>query len=279
MVIHPEVPFFHLHNQSNMNRRITSFFLLITLSLVGHACSSNTPTQQLNVTILPSDITPNSSLTPDPTSISQTDNSSTNEPQGLLTPSPTLVPHYFTEEWNDDPIQWFLFSTKGNDNLWDVYNEAGVLEMSLTGKEISVYFIYRPWEYEHVKVTTKIENRAFATSSIVIVCNYSEELGWYEFNIGTDGLWQIRAHDTKGHTGYLTLMDGGSKSIHTREAFNEISATCNGNELSLTINGTKVVDYKDNLLIYSKGKIGLGAISNSQIPVLLESSWIRVSKP
>lgn len=151
--------------------------------------------------------------------------------------------------------------------------------MSLTGKDISVYFIYRPWEYEQVKITTKIENRAFATSSAVIVCDYTDALGWYEFDIGSDGLWQIRAHDTKGHTGYLTLLDGGSKSIKTRLAVNEYAVTCIGNSLSLEINGTKVADYTDKLLNFSKGKIGLGAISNSQIPVLIESDWIRISKP
>lgn len=262
-----------------MNHKAAFFSLLITLSLLGHACSSIVPPQQpASETPLPLTSTPNG-LTTASLEYSPTASSGTTVPQQTLTPSPTLVPHYFTEEWNNDPIQWFLFSTKGNDNLWDIYPEEGVLEMSLTGKEISVYYIYRPWEYEQVSITTQIENRTFATSSAVLVCNYTETLGWYEFDIGTDGLWQIRAHDTAGHTGYLVLKDGGSTSINTRLAINEISATCDGNDLTLTINGTKVVDYTDKQLKLSKGKVGLGAISTSKIPVLLESGWIRIGKP
>jgi hypothetical protein len=268
------------HKQKDMNNKLPSILFLISLALTSHACSLPVSTQrQVTIPPLASSSTPTGSTTAQSPSPSTTDYKITPSTPAFSTPSPTQVPLYFTEEWNGDTNQWFWFSTKGNDNLWDVYNEAGVLDFSLTGKDISAYFIYRPWEYEQVQITTQIENRAYARSTAVIVCDYSEALGWYEFNIGSDGLWQIRAHDSEGHTGYLVLMDGGSKSIHTGESVNEYSATCSGNNLVLTINGTKVADYTEELLGFSKGKIGLGALSYSQIPVLIESAWIKISKP
>jgi hypothetical protein len=196
-----------------------------------------------------------------------------------MTPTPTQVPIYFTEEWDGDTYQWFGFSTTGDSNLWDVYNEAGVLVFSLTGKKITNYFIYRPWGYDQVQVTTQIENRTLTKSTTIIVCNYSDSLGWYEFDIDSDGLWQIRVHDTLGQTGYLSLMNGGSKAIHTGAAVNEYTITCIDNKLSLTINGTKAAEYTDNILKFTNGKIGLGAISYTELPILLESAWIKISTP
>jgi hypothetical protein len=280
MAIHRARQFSLLRKPIDMINKLPSIFFLMILALTSHACSSPVATpQQTTIPQFSLSSTPEASTALESPSPSLTENKFTSSTPAFSTPTPTQVPLYFTEEWNGDTNQWFWFSTKGNDNLWDIYNEAGVLDFSLTGKEISAYFIYRPWEYDQVQITTRIENRAYAMSTAVIVCDYSEAFGWYEFNIGSDGLWQIRAHDTEGHTGYLVLMDGGSKSIHTGQSVNEYSATCSGSNLGLTINGTKVAEYTDKLLKFTKGKIGLGALSHSQIPVLIESAWIKITKP
>lgn len=196
-----------------------------------------------------------------------------------MTLTSTPIPKYFTEDWNGATDQWTWFSTRGNDNLWDVYTEAGVLVFYMTGRKIDGYFIYTPQEYDKVKVTTQVENRAYYTGTFVIVCNYSETLGWYEFDIGSDGLWAMRAHDTLGNTGYLDLLSGGSKSIRTRFNVNEYSATCDGNHLTLFANGTNIAEFTDKILDLKSGKIGLGVLSGDQVPVLMESAWVRVEQP
>lgn len=252
--------------------------MLIGLSMLGGACSLNVPTEQ------PSHPSPSSSIS----ATSLTPELSTSQPWGItgtqaeptsLTPAPTQIPRYFTEEWDGDTSHWFWFTTLNNDNFVDIYTEVGVLEISLTGKNVSSYFIYQPWGYDQVQVTTQIENRTLTKSTIVIVCDYTDDLGWYEFDIDSDGVWQIRLHDTLGQTGYLSLQNGGSRAIHTGQAFNEYTVTCVGNDLSLSVNGTKVVEYTDKILKFKHGKIGLGAISYDEIPVLIESDWITISQP
>jgi len=199
----------------------------------------------------------------------------------ISTSMPTITPppQYFTNEWDNNTSNWKWFSTSGNDNLWDVYNEAGVLVFSLLGKDTNAYFIYTPWEYKKVTISTKIEVRSKTKSSTVIICNYSEVNGWYEFDIGSDGLWEVRLHDTLGKTGYLSLVSGGSVAIQTGEGLNEYSATCIGNHLNLSINGTEVLDFTDIIKKYEGGKIGLGILSYSQVPILVESAWVKIIQP
>ena len=259
--------------------KLPVLLLSLVLSFLGTACASPSPTQQPDQSPEPVNTSPVPSQTleiPTPTSTGQTANASATN---LPTVTPTPPPMYFKEDWMGDTSQWVPFSTIGNDNLWDVYNEAGVLVYSMTGKNITSYFIYRPWDYEQVKVTTQINNRTETKSTTVIVCDYSESLGWYEFDIGSDGLWQMRAHDTEGHTGYLDLQNGGSQAINFGPAVNEYSVSCIGNQLLLTINGTKAAEFTEDILKFSKGKIGLGVISYTQIPILIESNWIEISQP
>ena len=194
-------------------------------------------------------------------------------------PSPTPPPKFFTDEWDGNTYNWKWFSTSGNDNFWDVYNEAGFLVFSLLGKDTNAYFVYTPWDYDNVKISTQIEVRSNRKSSTVIICNYSERNGWYEFDIGTDGLWEVRLHDTQGKTGYLSLISGGSLAIQTGQGVNECTATCNGNHLYLAINGSEVLDFTDGIMKFGRGKIGLGVISYSQVPVLVESAWVKINQP
>jgi hypothetical protein len=261
-----------------MKPKIPTLILLVILALSGHACTTSTTSQ----TQAPPTINPVTS-SPSPSPSTNLESPQPTDPTGLPTTgieaTPTQVPKFFLEEWQGDTNAWKWFSTHGNDNLWDVYNEAGVLVFYLTGEEIYSYFIYRPWDYERVQVTTQIENRSPTKNTTSIVCNYSETIGWYEFNIGTNGLWEVRAHDTLGRTGYVSLLSGGSKTIKTGEAINEFSATCLGNHLTLTINGTQVLDFTDNYMKYTKGKVGLGVISFDELPILIESTWVKISEP
>jgi hypothetical protein len=241
----------------------------IEFSTSSHQITQTGPTDLLTTALPPV-------LTPTKESIIQTPSSNPIITSAAPTPPP---PQFFTNEWEDNTNNWRWFSTSGNDNLWDVYNEAGVLVFSLLGKDTNAYFIYKPWDYEKVQISTRIEVRSKTKSSTVIICNYSEAVGWYEFNIGTDGIWDVRLHDTLGKTGYLLLINGGSLAIQTGEGINEYTATCDGNNLRLSINGTEVLDFTDQIMKYKQGKIGLGVISFSEVPILIESDWVKISQP
>lgn len=262
-----------------MKSKLPPIIPLVVLFIFGHACS--TPTLSLPSTSSPSTAIPSPSPTPSPLASLESGEpaAQTPVPTVPVEATPTQLPKYFTEEWEGKTTDWRWFSTHGDDNLWDVYNEAGVLVFYLTGKDTYAYFIYNPWDYEKVQVSTQIEIRSKTKSTTVIVCDYSDTIGWYEFNIGSDGLWEIRAHDTLGHTGYVSLISGGSKAIDTGEGVNEYTATCTGNHLTLSINGTQALDFTDKLMKFSQGKIGLGILSNSQVPILAESAWVKISQP
>ena len=257
-----------------MQTKVLLTFSLAILILIGNSC---TPTLIIHSPYTPTPTFPSPSLTPVIKTLQPLESTATPPLQVGLTPN--LTPKYFTEEWQGDHTGWTWFSTHGDDNSWDVYSEAGVLVFYLTGKEIYSYYVYQSQEYEKVRITVKVENRSKTISSTTIVCNYSETLGWYEFNISTNGLWEIRAHDTHGDRGYVLLKSGGSKTIHRGEAINEYSVSCIGNQLTLFANGKKLTEYTDDSMNFAQGKIGIGILSFEQVPVLQEFAWIKIEAP
>lgn len=278
MEIHQDLPY-SLHRDMHMKTTSCRFMPLFLCLVMLCACTGFPFPKQATATATTLASTISQMNTSSPTQTQQTGNDASPLPDGTQVYTPTPPPLFFTEEWNADSSDWKWFSTHGNDNLWDVYTEAGVLVYYLTGKEISSYYFYEPRDYDQVKVSTRVENRSKTQSSIVLICNYSETWGWYEFDIGTNGLWQIRVHDSKNRTGYLELKSGGSKGIHTGEAINEYSITCEGNRLSLAVNGTLAVEYMDKILNLSEGKVGIGVLSSNQVPILVEFDWVKISPP
>jgi hypothetical protein len=262
-----------------MVARLTAFISLVSLVLLVQACQPSTALPQLS-----SPTSKHVTVSPDPTHpvqspLPELPTKDTVPSDPTLGITPTQIPRFFLEEWDENTGNWEDFLTIGDRNLYDIYNEAGVLVLSLTGKDISSYFIYESGEYDRVNISTRMENRSEGKISTILVCNYSETQGWYEFDMGSDGFWQIRAHDTRGRTGYVDLQSGGTEAISLGTAVNEYTVTCIGNKLGLSINGTKIFEFTDNFMKYSSGKIGLGLISYSQVPVLVESAWIRISEP
>jgi hypothetical protein len=61
-------------------------------------------------------------------------------------------------------------------------------------------------------------------------------------------------------------------------ATNEYTLICDGNEISLYINGTKVRTVGSEFGL-SRGQIGVGAASFQSYPVSLDFDWVQISEP
>lgn len=82
------------------------------------------------------------------------------------------------------------------------------------------------------------------------------------------------------NNGYTLLISGSSPAIKTGMAENSYAATCQGNELTLVINGTPVVEaLQDTKFNFTGGKVGFGVSSRKGFPVDLYIESVKASEP
>src|SRR5215211_7404283 len=91
--------------------------------------------------------------------------------------------------------------------------------------------------YEDVQVEARADNRGKNNNNISLICRYDEEVGWYEFNIANNGLYDILYAEVldSGKIRWNRIANGGSNAINQGKEVNEYSITCQGDELTLNI--------------------------------------------
>jgi hypothetical protein len=199
-----------------------------------------------------------------------------------IPPSPTVEQkRFFTEEFEEGKDDWSVFLTNGDASDLDFYAENGMLVFDITGTYLYSYAIYEPEVYDNVRIDVSVANRGDNTNNVSLLCRYDEKKGWYEANIFNSGLYDILFGQWKaGQTeaAYAELYSGGSNAIRTGMATNEYTLICDGNEVSLYINGKKVRTVGSEFGL-SRGQIGIGASSFQRYPVALDFDWVKISEP
>jgi len=104
-------------------------------------------------------------------------------------------------------------------------------------------------------------------------------VGWYEFNIGNDGLYTIYAYDNVLIKGYENLFNGGSTAIRSGRNVNDYTVICDDNTLSLYINGVEVRTIKEKKFNFSEGQVGISVTSYDVIPIIVAFDWVTISEP
>jgi hypothetical protein len=60
---------------------------------------------------------------------------------------------------------------------------------------------------------------------------------------------------------------------------NEYAITCEGDELTLFINGDEVISTPERRYGLRSGQIGISVSSFNVLPILIEMDWVQVSEP
>lgn len=206
---------------------------------------------------------------------------SSNPPAGATSaPSTTQeAPAYFTEEFNGNIPDWSYFLMSGDENMMKLNTDSGKLVFDLTGKDLYVYTMYDPFTYQNVRIDASADNRGMNENSVSLICRYSKDEGWYEFNVGNDGLWQVFVYDIVTGGKYQLLNSGGSTAIKSGKAINEYTAICNGDTLSLFINGVKATSFTEKHYALREGLVGIGVSSYKVLPIIVGFDWVAVSEP
>lgn len=247
-------------------------FLIAIIALVSLAClgSSETPTS----TAPPVTQAPQQPAQPEPTE-----------------PPPPDVQEFFTEEFDAGNDNWSLFlvdGTKGvpvfsDDDLGDssLYAEDGRLIFDLVDKGQWVYAFYAPYEYKNVSLEIVAENRGVNKNNVSLVCRYTEDEGWYEFNIANNGLYNIyhAIVNPEGKVVYSRLADGGSNKVKQGKEINTYAITCEDRTLTMYINGIETRQLDENRFVLRDGQVGVSVSSFDALPVKVEIHSVEISEP
>jgi S1-C subfamily serine protease len=206
---------------------------------------------------------------------------SSNPPAGATSaPSTTQeAPSYFTEEFNGTIPDWSYFLMSGDEKKMNLNTDNGKLVFDLTGKDLYVYLMYDPFSYQNVRIDASADNRGLNENSVSLICRYSKDEGWYEFNVGNDGLWQVFVFDKVTGGKYQMLNSGGSVAIKSGKAINEYTAICSGTTLSLYINGVKATSFEETHYALREGLVGIGVSSYKVMPIIVGFDWVKISEP
>src|SRR5687768_5903151 len=238
-------------------------FIVSLISIVGLACGGSTtpPT----VTAFPTQEVLPTNPPPQPTEAPPTEEA----PTEVVTEEPvSQAQQFFTEEF-DTPLSgdWSIF-TITDPNVSDlekvtVEADSGSLVWDFDSEYVYYYLFYNAFEYEDVKVEARADNRGKNNNSVSLICRYDENIGWYEFNIANNGLYDILYAEVldNGKIRWNRVANGGSNAINQGKEVNEYSITCQGEDLTLNINGDKVISIKEKKYGLRSGLAGISVSS------------------
>ena len=268
-------------------KTLRPLFLIVSLILmVGLACAFGgtkaTPTSAPEPTTAvedqPTDEPTEASAdtpTDEPTQETSSDATPTNTPK-------TDAVAYYTEEFDGNLDNYtYVNEGKGDEKKMSLKTLDGALVFDLKGTNLWIYVTYNAFTYKDVAVEVVADNRGKNTNNISLLCRYSKDEGWYEFNISNGGLYWIYAYDVTGavRKGYNAITNGASKLVKQGKGVNTYSASCIGNELTLSINGTEVKTITDNKFDFSEGKVGFSVSSFDVTPILVNVDSFTISEP
>lgn len=247
-----------------------ALFLSTVLFVLGLACSTTggssptpMPTQQ---------ITPEPTLANEPTPIQMNE-----------IPTPTSKPQaFFTEEFDSNypTHHWQSFALgKGSASKLIIQQEQDHLLFDLGAEDVYAYYMYTPYTYKDTSITLTAENRGRNNNNVSLICRMNREgTQWYEFSVSNSGLWTLFAMDEV----YNTLSNGGTNLVRPGKEVNRYQMICNGDEITLVINGGEVGTIKDNKYRFAEGFVGFNVVSikgYSLLPITVEVDSFEIAQP
>jgi S1-C subfamily serine protease len=187
---------------------------------------------------------------------------------------------YYDETFdNDISNTWEYFLTSGNDSALSQTLEDGKLVVEISEPDTYTYFMFKDWTFTDPRLDVKAINRGVNTNYVGLVCRLSDQ-GWYEVNILSSGVYYFYYVDPDYN--YTKLWDGGSRLVKTGNATNDYTLICNGDTLTLGINGTEVKSIKltgGSYPILTDGQVGITVSSTNSTPVVVDFEEFVISVP
>jgi hypothetical protein len=185
---------------------------------------------------------------------------------------------YYTEEFDYVPENWYYEVLVGNEDKTDISVADGNMTFTIEDYDTYAYVFYEDYTYTDVYIEASTVNRGSNDNMMTLVCRYSDT-GFYEVNITNGGLYDIYAYVEAMDVGYVRLYNGGSKNINMGLKSNTFAMSCEGNEISLYVNGVLERTIEDNKYNMPEGLIGVGVASFDATPVVVAFDYVYIDVP
>ena len=253
---------------------------VILLLIVGMACNAvsgggDTPSQ-------PQQDEPAAPVQqePEPTAVPPTEEPAPAPTES--TPEPTeapMVSKFFVEEFESEFVEenWDFFTLgNGEETNLVIEQEDDHLLFDLGDEDLYVYYLYLGDEYDDVHIKLNAENRGRNNNNVSLVCRFDSDAGeWYEFSVESGGLWYLYAFDGN----YNIVDNGGTNALKQGKEVNEYELICEGNQLTLIVNGDTIKKVTDSTYNFDGGQVGFNISSLNVLPITVEVNWFEISEP
>jgi hypothetical protein len=243
-------------------------FLMLGCLILISACQPATPTPL--APLFPTATVP-------PTLIPAT---ATPQPTPTLEFTATPFPRFFTDEFDASLAGWVILQA-GSEAVPSVKNENSNLILQMDSPYSWAYAIYGAQDYENIRIDAQFVNQAGSPASIGLICRYSETDGWLEYNVSTDGTYNVLYGQwlATGVADYFPIVTGSSSAIQPSGAAQEVGLVCSGTTLSFFIDQTLIRNIDVSRYELAQGKVGITASSFENAPVIAAFNWVKVSGP
>lgn len=197
-------------------------------------------------------------------------------PQTSPTAMPEPPPPYFTEEF-DLPSPYWTHLQAGGAQPADLSTTNGALRILHTAPDTWLVGVHVIHTYSDVFVRAKVSLDAGGSAGVI--CRYSETDGWYEFDIATDGDYNLLYGQwlAPGIVKYVPMFSGQAKLPNGIQG-TEIGLFCEGDFLDLYVNGTRVRHFDATNYGLLEGNIGFATASFTQVPMTASVEWMQIAE-
>jgi hypothetical protein len=242
--------------------------LLIGLLTLTVACQPATSTLAPESTLTATHLTPTAPVTVTPTLT----------PTPLVTP--TSVPFFFSEEFDSTLDAWSSFVTSG-ETTPNVTVQNSSLIINFPEPNTWYYAIHNAHDYSNVHVDTKFDSSGNEPTSLGLICMYSEDKGWFEYNFSSDGTYNVLLGQwlANGIARYTPIVTDTSEYLTPGRTNYGMGITCEAGELWLYINEKLFRKLNVSRYELTRGKVGIAAAAFENVPLTASFEWFKVSEP
>ena len=191
---------------------------------------------------------------------------------------PTLepLPLYFTDEFDAGSTYWEFLQTGGTIPPLNSI-EKGSLRIDISSPDTWLIGVHTVNTYPDVFIRAKTS--ISPTGSAGLICRYSEESGWYEFNASSNGTYSVLLGQwlSPGVAKYVPIISAGS-SLLSGGLNNELGLFCQDNFLLLYVNNALLRRVEVTKYGLTEGRVGVTAASFSETPIVILFEWVSVSQ-
>lgn len=197
-------------------------------------------------------------------------------------PTPLKARHYFFEDdFDGDFLGWVTNVTSGDPGLLSINTQQGSLVFDVGQKKLNALAFFQAGAYKNVWIDLRVVNRSETSHAVDMICRYDEDDGWYQFEVFETGLFNLYyvKWDSDQNPQMKLLTKGGSSTMRTGKAANDLTMICKDRLISLYVNGVLAVSHEENQYALHAGQVGIGITTFDEAPVIVALDWFKLETP